>query len=78
MLLLRAGANPKARIVDGSALLHCAAMRGATEMVGLLIRYGADVGLRDGEGRTALEVAVGNGKEGAVDVLRGVSGVNQH
>lgn len=76
-LLLRAGANPNAKMVDGSPLLHCAAMRGATEMVKLLLSYGADIRLRDGEGRTSLEVALRNGKDEAAGILQEASAQNQ-
>jgi ankyrin repeat protein len=68
--LLRAGANPDALMADGSTPLHCAAMNGTDEMADTLIAYGADIGLRDGQDRTAMEVALSNKRDGVVAILR--------
>lgn len=68
--LLRAGANPDAIMADGSTPLHCAAMNGTEEMASSLIAYGADVGLRDGQDRTVMEVALSNKRDGVVEILR--------
>lgn len=46
---------------DGRTPLMLAAAAGAEEMVSLLLELGADAALRDGEGRTAAELAFGNG-----------------
>lgn len=72
-LLLRAGANPDARMVDGSSPLHCAAMSGAQDTAGLLVEFGADVVLRDGQERTPGEVAVCNGMGEFVEMLQRVA-----
>ena len=68
--LLRAGANPDALMADGSTPLHCAAMNGTEEMTNSLIAYGADIGLRDGQDRTVMEVALSNKRDGVVAILR--------
>ena len=68
--LLRVGANPDAIMADGSTPLHCAAMNGTEEMANSLIAYGADIGLRDGQDRTAMEVALSNNRDGVVAILR--------
>ena len=41
-----------------SAALHAACWRGRSETVKFLIDHGADVNLKDGKGRTPLELAV--------------------
>jgi len=46
---------------DGLTALMVAASTGAEEMVALLLELGADAGLRDGEGRTAADLAFANG-----------------
>ena len=71
-LLLRAGANPDARMADESTPLHCAAMKGATGMAGILIEYGANPGLKDNQERTPIEVAFANGRRSIVQLLKGV------
>ena len=43
--------------VQGSTALHCAALGGHRKVVKLLLHYGASLRLRDGVGRTALELA---------------------
>jgi ankyrin repeat protein len=68
--LLRAGANPDARMTDGSTLLHCAALNGAEDMAEIIMAYGADVTLRDDQGRTVMEVALSNNRDGVVHILR--------
>eukprot|EP00952_Eustigmatos_sp_NYUAD-ZCMA_P006136 26465-Eustigmatos_ZCMA.PRE.1 len=42
MELLDFGVNPCARAADGATALHAAAARGHADMVGLLLRHGAD------------------------------------
>jgi ankyrin repeat protein len=46
---------------DGLTALMVAASIGAEEVVALLLELGADAALRDGEGRTAADLAFGNG-----------------
>lgn len=46
---------------DGRTPLMLAAAAGAEGMVALLLELGADAALRDGEGRTAADLAFGNG-----------------
>jgi ankyrin repeat protein len=46
---------------DGRTPLMLAASAGAAELVGLLLELGADPARRDGEGRTAADLAVAGG-----------------
>jgi ankyrin repeat protein len=46
---------------DGRTPLMLAASTGAEDMVALLLELGADAARRDGEGRTAADLAFGNG-----------------
>lgn len=46
---------------DGRTPLMLAASAGAEEMVALLLELGADVARRDGQGRTAADLAFENG-----------------
>lgn len=46
---------------DGRTALMLAASAGHEEMVALLLELGADPALRDGAGKTAAELAFGNG-----------------
>jgi len=45
-------------------------MNGTEEMANSLIAYGADIGLKDGQDRTVMEVALSNKREGVVAILR--------
>jgi hypothetical protein len=55
-LLLEAGADPNAVTPDGDSALHLAAWDGKLEIVRALAAGGADLNLKDGAGKTALEV----------------------
>lgn len=55
--------------VAGQPLLCWAAREGSPEMVGLLLRYGADVNERDSMGQTALHNAAMRGHAKAVETL---------
>jgi len=55
-LLLEAGANPDAVTPVGDSALHWAAFDGKPEIVRALAAGGANLYLKDGSGRTALEV----------------------
>ena len=55
--LLARGANPDARMADGSTPLHIAALVGKEEVVEALCRAGATVDARDDEGLTPLAMA---------------------
>ena len=69
--LLTAGAEVGYRSKDGGrTALHVAAIRDNARMCGLLLLAGAEAGVRDGEGRTALEVAVMGGCREAAAELR--------
>jgi hypothetical protein len=57
-LLLEAGADANQRNADSETLLHGAASRRTGRlMIPMLLKHGADPTLKDGKGRTALEVA---------------------
>ncbi|KAJ3114946.1 hypothetical protein HDU96_001446 [Phlyctochytrium bullatum] len=58
-----------ARNVDGETPLHKAAGVGSAGVVKVLVRMGAEVGVRDGSGRTAVDVAREMGGEAVVRVL---------
>jgi ankyrin repeat protein len=55
-LLLDAGANPNAKTPAGDSALHWAAFDGKPDIVRVLAAGGADLNLKDGSGRTALQV----------------------
>jgi ankyrin repeat protein len=57
-LLLDRGANVNAVGANGSTLLHQSVNRGAT-FVQLLVEHGARLDLKDGTGRTPLDIALG-------------------
>lgn len=50
-----------AKDIFGNTALHCAAARGHTDVVQVLIEKGADVDLQDGNGETPLMHAVAQG-----------------
>ncbi|RWW48010.1 hypothetical protein BHE74_00045963 [Ensete ventricosum] len=56
--LLRRGANPQAKDLDGATPLHYAAQVGAMQTVKLLIKYKVDVNVADNDGWTPLHVAI--------------------
>ena len=60
----------------GYAALHLAARQGQADACGLLLAAGADVGLCDDAGETALHHAVRAGSLACVDVLVAVGGAN--
>jgi hypothetical protein len=55
-LLIAAGANLNAVTPKGEAALHLAAFAGKPEIVRALAEGGADLNLKNGDGKTALEV----------------------
>ena len=72
-LLLRAGAdaNRASMIADCFTPLHVAAHFGHTALIEALLNAGALVGVRDAQGRTAREVALGEGQALAASLLAG-------
>lgn len=58
-LLLEAGANPDAVTPDGDSALHWAAFEGKLDIVRALAEGGANLYLKDGSGKTALQVVEG-------------------
>jgi len=73
--LLTAGAEVEYRSKEGGrTALHVAARMDNAAMCGLLLLAGAERETRDGEGRTALEVAVMNGCGEAAKELRACVG----
>jgi len=68
-LLIENGADPNARMSDGSAPLHLASSEGIAEAVRLLLMYGADVEAVDGMGRTAFQVASEEGRDEITKLL---------
>jgi ankyrin repeat protein len=63
-LLLDAGADVNVRANDGSTALHGAASRGRSELVKTLVARKADLGIKDGRGRTAADAAAGGADMG--------------
>jgi hypothetical protein len=55
-LLIEAGANVDAVTPKGESALHLAAFAGKPEIVRALVEGGADLSLKNGDGKTALEV----------------------
>ena len=73
--LLNRGADPNSDGIDGvERAIVAAAESGNAEIVDLLIKKGADVNLRDGEGRTALDVATQKGFTNIVALLTNAPG----
>ncbi|KAK3244957.1 hypothetical protein CYMTET_45453 [Cymbomonas tetramitiformis] len=67
----------KALMENGQRPLHAAAKKGMEEMVRELVEKSAEVDAEDGEGRTALTVALAFGQEGAARaLLEAGAGVN--
>jgi hypothetical protein len=60
----RASQVPTARAVPHQTALHGAAERGYTPFVTFLAEHGADLQAKDGNGRTALDLAKGIGVPG--------------
>lgn len=59
---------------NGVTALHIAALRGSTESVGVLLAHGADPGIQDDSGRTALDFARQNNDLRLVRMMRAGSG----
>jgi len=55
-LLLAAGVDPDAKTPDGDTALHLAAFAGKLDIVRALVEGGADMNVKDGAGKTALQV----------------------
>ncbi|MDG2176772.1 MAG: ankyrin repeat domain-containing protein [Gammaproteobacteria bacterium] len=72
-LILEAGADIKAVEHFGQTALHGAAFRGWNDMVLLLVEYGADLSIKDNDGFTPLDTALGNirgmGREATLTVI---------
>ena len=56
-MLLEHGADPNARMHDGTTALIAAALRNDADSTRLLLSYGADVNARDADGDSALDLA---------------------
>lgn len=63
-LCLKAGADVNAVDSRGEALIHGAAQWGYDKLIQYLAEHGANVSLKDKQGKTALDVALGNGGSG--------------
>ncbi|XP_066500792.1 cyclin-dependent kinase 4 inhibitor C [Hoplias malabaricus] len=73
-VLLKAQADPNVRDpVKGLTVAHDAAREGFTDMLYMLVKYGADVNLKDGDGNLPLHLAAREGHLGAVRYLVDVS-----
>ena len=68
-LLLENCADINARTKYHSTPLHLAARRGRVEVLHVLLQHGANVGLEDSGGRTALQVASNEGHDEIVKFL---------
>lgn len=66
-LLLRSGANPDARTNDHRTALHLAASEGHTAVFSVLLSQGkADIGVKNQNGETALDVAIARGHQNII------------
>ncbi|XP_074058319.1 ankyrin repeat and LEM domain-containing protein 1 [Macrotis lagotis] len=70
-LLLRRGADPNARSEDALTPVHVAACWGRHQSLKLLLQEGGDPELRDQDGKRALDLALEQGDEECVQILRG-------
>lgn len=72
-LILEAGTDINAEEQFGQTALHGAAFRGWNDMVLLLVEYGADISIKDNDGYTPLDTALGNirgmGREATLTVI---------
>lgn len=56
--LLQAGADPNVQASDGTTVLMIVARNGRTDVVSLLLEFGANQGIKDEDGFTPLHIAV--------------------
>ncbi len=56
-MLLAAGADPNAKSQSGSTPLHTVGFTGDREGLDLLMRHGADLAIKNNDGKTAAEIA---------------------
>ena len=68
-LLLEHSADVNAMMEDHSTPLHLAAQYGRVEVVPVLLQHGANVGMKNNRGRTALQVASDRGHDGIIRLL---------
>ncbi|KAM3414354.1 hypothetical protein BST61_g10999 [Cercospora zeina] len=78
--MLRAGANVNAQSLSGYSPMHCAVKKGSKEIARLLLETGrVDLGLRNSQGKTAVEYAEAEGissantSDMAQDTVRGIT-----
>ncbi len=73
-ILLAHGANPNVRNSEGDTPLICATKYagGRVATVEMLVKAGADLGVRDNKGKTALDYAQAKGQQQAVAILQGL------
>lgn len=67
--LLSNNASPNPLINENTSALHIAAQRGSIELVEMLIRLGAEVNIKDRQGRTPMQLAEHFGQKNTFDLL---------
>ena len=67
--LLKKGADPNTKDIDGRTPLHIAASWGHDDVVKLLLVRGADPTVKDKDGRTPLDLARAEGRRKVVSVI---------
>lgn len=72
--LIRAGANPDAKNIEGITPLMAAARQGATDIVKLLIERGASITTRNIDGLTAYDIARHSGQDDIARLLKHCAG----
>lgn len=68
-LLVQAGSDVNALGNGGATPLHCAAQAGLLDTARLLLGYGAEAGMKDKGGQTALQLAEAKKDQGLIDLL---------